>query len=106
MLLLLADDPMHGYRLGERLAEEFGITGLPPQTVYRALQDMEEQGWVSAEWITESAQGPPRRVYRLTDAGLTSLDAWSREMEELSRSLESFLERYQSLKTSQGGTSQ
>jgi len=105
MMLLLADEPMHGYRLGELLAEEFGITGLPPQTVYRALQDMEEQEWVSAEWITESAQGPPRKVYRLTDAGFTSLDAWSLEMADLNRSLESFLERYQSLKTSQGGSS-
>ena len=106
MLLLLADEPMHGYRLGELLSEDFGITGLPPQTVYRALQDMEEQSWVSADWVTESAQGPPRKVYRITQAGLASLDAWSLEIIDLRRSLEEFLERYRRQKSRQGGSSQ
>lgn len=100
MLLLLANEPMHGYRLVERLAEEFGVTGLPPQTVYRALQDMEARAWVGAEWDTESTQGPPRKVYRVTEAGLAALDAWSVEIQELRSNLESFLTLHRGLKSS------
>jgi PadR family transcriptional regulator len=102
MLLLLANEPMHGYRLAERLEGEFGVTGLPPQTVYRALQDMESQAWVGADWDLQGAQGPPRKVYQITDAGLAALDAWSLEIHELRGMLESFVALYQRLKLSSG----
>ena len=102
MLLLLANEPMHGYLLVERLEEEFGLTGLPSQTVYRALQDMEAQAWVGADWDTESAQGPPRKVYQVMDAGFAVLDAWSLEIQELRRNLECFLTLYRGLKSSSG----
>ena len=102
MLLLLANEPMHGYRLAERLADEFGVTGLPPQTVYRALQDMAARAWLGAEWDSESTQGPPRKVYQVTDVGLAALDAWSLEIQELRRNLEGFLTLYRGLKSSSG----
>ena len=102
MLVLLANEPMHGYRLVERLAEEFGFTGLPSQTVYRALQNMEAQAWLGAEWDTESTQGPPRKVYQVTEAGLAALDAWSLEIQELRGNLEGFLTLYRGLKSSSG----
>ncbi|MGC9467562.1 MAG: PadR family transcriptional regulator [Anaerolineae bacterium] len=91
MLLLLAEEPTHGYRLVERLAERYGIENLPPQTVYRILQEMEERGWVSSDWDLEGAQGPPKKVYRLEPAGRAALDAWSGEIEELRSMLGSFL---------------
>ena len=70
MLLLLAEEPAHGYRLAERLTEVFDIASLPAQTVYRALQAMEEQGWILSEWDMEGAQGPPRKVFQITEAGV------------------------------------
>lgn len=94
MLLLLANEPMHGYLLVERLDVEFGVSGLPPQTVYRALQDMESQDWVQADWDVDSAQGPPRKVYHITESGRAALDAWSLEIEELRRMLGVFLDTY------------
>jgi len=102
MLVLLADEPMHGYRLVERLAEEFGVTGLPPQTVYRALQGMEGQAWLGAEWDSENAQGPPRKVYQVTEAGLAALDAWSLEIQKLRRNLDGFMSLYGGLRSSSG----
>jgi len=94
MLLLLAREPMHGYRLVEQLGAEFGVSELPPQTVYRALQDMEDRGWAQPDWDVDSAQGPPRKVYRITETGWAALDAWSVEIEDLRRMLERFLETY------------
>ncbi len=95
MLLLMAQEPVHGYGLLERLNNTFGVSELPPQTIYRALQDMESRGWIVAEWDMDSAQGPPRKVYTITDSGLTSLEAWSNEIETLRQMLKTFLERYQ-----------
>ncbi len=94
MLLLLAQESAHGYRLVEQLAEDFGITDLPPQTVYRALQEMEAAGWLSPTWDMDGAQGPPRKVYRLTPDGEAALEAWSTEMEQLGQMLDVFKEAY------------
>ncbi|MCD6344758.1 MAG: helix-turn-helix transcriptional regulator [Anaerolineae bacterium] len=94
MLLLLAQEPAHGYRLVERLAEDFEITSLPPQTVYRALQEMETAGWLSSTWDMSGTQGPPRKVYRLTPAGEAALESWSTEMESLRQKLDTFKDAY------------
>jgi len=77
--LLLHRRPAHGYTLLERLAE-FGMGAVDPGVVYRALRDMEARGWVTSSWDVEEAQGPPRRVYRLTTEGAEVLRA---SMEDL-----------------------
>ncbi|MGC9356478.1 MAG: PadR family transcriptional regulator [Anaerolineae bacterium] len=94
VLLLVAQEPDHGYRLVDRLGEDFGISALPPQTIYRALQQMEESGWITASWDMESTQGPPRKVYEITEAGEAALAAWSEEIESLRAMLDIFLESY------------
>ena len=68
LLLLLHYGPAHGYNLLEQL-REFGLGDLDSSVVYRTLRDMEQRGWVASTWDEEEAQGPPRRVYRLTEAG-------------------------------------
>ena len=77
LCLLLHHSPSHGYTLLERL-EEFGLGTMDSGVVYRALRDMEEMGWVTSAWDTEQAQGPPRRVYRLTAQGDQVLGGWVR----------------------------
>jgi PadR family transcriptional regulator, regulatory protein PadR len=96
LLLLLCREPLHGYLLLERLSEEFGVDELPPQTVYRALQEMEQQAWVTGDWDLDGGQGPPRRVYSLTTDGRAALEAWSHEIEALRGMLNSFQEQYRS----------
>ncbi len=81
LLLLLHHGPAHGYTLLERL-REFGLEGLNPSVVYRALRDMEGRGWVSSTWDEEQTQGPPRRVYRLTGLGDEALGLWTQDLQE------------------------
>ncbi len=97
LLLLLAREAGHGYALLDRLQREFGVEGMPAQTVYRLLQEMEEAGWVVSDWDLETRQGPPRRTYHLTTAGREMLDAWAVEMRALDRMVARFLEAYQRL---------
>ncbi len=98
VLLLLAEAPSHGYRLIEQLATRFGVEMISPQTVYRALQGLAEQGWIEADWVVEGTQGPPRKVYRTTTAGEETLDLWSAELTNLSRTLENFQQSYRTLR--------
>src|SRR6188474_2894006 len=57
--------PRYGYELRQALAER----GMPIEegTLYPLLRRLETQGLLASEWRLED--GPPRRYYRLNDAG-------------------------------------
>jgi DNA-binding PadR family transcriptional regulator len=63
-LLLLAEQPSHGYQIIQQVSERSGGTWQPsPGSVYPALQMLEDEGLVRVEQV----EG--RRVFHLTDAG-------------------------------------
>ncbi len=93
LLLLLHHGPAHGYTLLEQLGS-FGLGEFDPTVVYRALREMEKQGWVVSAWDREHTQGPPRRVYRLTPLGDEVLRLWVQDLEETRRIVEDFLKAY------------
>ncbi len=65
ILLALADEPMHGYQIMQRLEERSGGAWRPsPGSVYPTLQLLEDQGLVKSE----EAEG--RRVFSLTESGV------------------------------------
>lgn len=45
-------------------------------TIYPLLSRLRRQEWVTTSW-RESESGPPRRYYRITDAGRRALDAFA-----------------------------
>lgn len=81
LLLLLHSNPSHGYKLLDRL-DEFGLGNLNPSMVYRTLRDMEGRGWIHSIWEGEKTQGPPRRIYELTEDGINMLTLWANDLEE------------------------
>ena len=93
LLLLLHRGPAHGYTLLAEL-ESFGLGGSDPSVLYRALRDMEEKGWVSSFWDEEETQGPPRRVYRLTQEGNEVLSWWTEDLRETAQIIDHFLDTY------------
>lgn len=69
ILLLLKQDPSHGYTLIEDLRRADLIDeDLDPAVVYRYMREMEEEGLLVSNWDTTGG-GVPRRVYRLTPSG-------------------------------------
>jgi len=89
LLFLMHQGPAHGYDLIDRLGN-FGIVELDPSLVYRVLRDMEADGLISSTWDEEKTQGPPRRVYQLTQDGdhvlknyLTDLDTTRQRIDQL-----------------------
>lgn len=94
ILLLLAQSPSHGYELLEKLGS-LGVR-VDPGALYRALRAWEEEGLVQSSW--ETASGPARRVYTLTDSGWEYLRAWAVHLRRLRDELDRFLGTYERLK--------
>jgi DNA-binding PadR family transcriptional regulator len=64
ILSVLADEPMHGYQIMQRLEEQSGGMWRPsPGSVYPTLQLLEDQGFIKGEEM----EG--RRVFSLTETG-------------------------------------
>jgi len=64
VLLLLAEEPMHGYQVINELSERSdGVWRPSPGSVYPTLQQLEDEGLVVA------AERDGRRTFSLTDAG-------------------------------------
>lgn len=95
LMLLIAERPSHGYDLMERVVE-LGLPHPDPGSLYRALRGMERDRLVSSMWV-DSAAGPPRRTYALTDEGRDWLHALAGAHSETRRILEGFLQRYAAL---------
>lgn len=95
LLLLLAEEPAHGYGLLEDVAS-FGLERTDPGGLYRTLRAMEQDGLVASSW-EESESGPARRSYQLTPEGLDWLHASAGSLREVVRHLHGYLDRYQAL---------
>jgi PadR family transcriptional regulator PadR len=102
LLMKLHHGAAHGYSLLDGLGE-FGLRDLDPSVVYRALRDMEEDGWVTSSWDARVTQGPPRRNYRITERGNEILKQWVQELEGARSRIERFLDAYHGhMKTCRG----
>ncbi|HET89795.1 MAG TPA: PadR family transcriptional regulator [Chloroflexi bacterium] len=93
LLLLLHREPAHGYTLLEQL-KEFGLREISSSVIYRALRDMEARGWVASMWDEEQTQGPPRRVYCITNLGGQVLALWVQDLEESRKRIDYLLRAY------------
>lgn len=93
LLLLLREQPTHGYELLERL-EPFGFEPSDPGRLYRTLRALERDGLVRSTW-EQSESGPDRRTYELTRAGMEDLHLHARGLAGTRRLMDSFLGRYE-----------
>jgi PadR family transcriptional regulator PadR len=92
VLLLLREQPAHGYDLLEQLPE---LTGerVDMGNLYRFLRLLEAEGIVSSKW-EEELPGPSKRTYTLTDEGRALLDAWAGALRDAKGRIDSFLTRH------------
>jgi len=67
VLALLRHGERYGFDLARTLADSGGLIA-NEGTIYPLLARLRRKGLVETTW-RESAEGPPRRYYRLTEAG-------------------------------------
>jgi PadR family transcriptional regulator, regulatory protein PadR len=75
-----------GYGYGFSLME---MTGLPSGTVYPALRRLERDDLIRSHWekqsIADKEQRPPRKYYKLTSGGRSTLEASQKRYPLLAR---------------------
>jgi len=92
LLLLLKEQPRHGYTLLADL-DALGMSTLHPSVVYRMLREMEQLEWIGSDWDIDQTQGPPRRIYHLTASGEQILQNWKQELEKNRALIQQLIER-------------
>jgi poly-beta-hydroxybutyrate-responsive repressor len=93
ILLLLSEQPSHGYSLVKELqAFNFGTVDGP--SVYRSLAQLERDSLVES-WSDAASSGHERRMYGLTPNGEQILRAWMTVIKDERDHLDSVLRRYQ-----------
>ena len=91
VLSLLAEEERYGFDLVRGLAEMDGMV-TSEGTIYPLLSRLRRDGLVESSW-RESPSGPPRRYYRLTDAGRSALEAFRLEWGRFRDAVDNFVER-------------
>ncbi len=95
LLLLVHQGDTHGYDLLDKL-KDFGLEGIDPSLIYRALRDMEMDGLISSTWDAQETQGPPRRIYSLTEQGNLVLQQYLDELQVTRSRIDQLLDAYTS----------
>jgi len=71
LLSILADarEPLYGYQIAKQLERDGAGTAIMKQgTLYPVLRSLSAGGFLESQ-VEPSVSGPPRRYYRITDAG-------------------------------------
>ncbi len=103
LLAIVAEGPVHGYGIVERLRERSGGQfALQEGTVYPALHRLEGDGLLRSEWSVVG--GRRRREYELTDRGRAALGERSQDWRRFAAAVERVLTVTTPTPTPKGGT--
>jgi PadR family transcriptional regulator PadR len=87
VLALLSRQDSYAYEIASRLAEAIDMG---EGTIYPLMRRLQADGLV-ATYLVESTAGPPRKYYKLTQAGKASFSAQKAEWAAFSRAVEAIL---------------
>lgn len=98
ILLLLKEEPAHGYSLLKKLSR-IGVVGpdMDPSPIYKTLRWFEDIGLAVSE-REKGERGPDRKVYRITDAGDEALSFFASRIETAGEIIAWFQDKYEGLK--------
>ncbi|MBS1702814.1 MAG: PadR family transcriptional regulator [Armatimonadetes bacterium] len=82
VLGVLQDQPGYGYEIAKRIRElSDDLFKYGEAQLYPALRKLEENGYVTAEWVVQEGK-PNRRVYSITEGGSRFLRERQQEFEK------------------------
>lgn len=98
LLLLIAEGKSkHGYELSSALGELGLDVSADGGRLYRALRHLEKAGLVESSWDTQT-NGPARRVYSITQAGIEFLARTEDSLDEAIAALTNLARRLKQLR--------
>lgn len=90
MLLAVRKCDMYGYELVEEISK---VVSVNEGTVYPLLKRLTNERFFET-YLRESTEGPPRKYYHITAAGILHSDELMREWMEFSDSVNAFVKEY------------
>jgi transcriptional regulator len=91
VLQTLSRGPQHGYGIAaEILRISDDVLRVEEGSLYPALHQMEQAGWIAADWQT-TANNRRARLYRLTAAGRKRLETEQADWQRLTRAVSKVL---------------
>lgn len=90
LLAVIADGPAYGYEMTTRLAQR-GLGAVADGSIYPVLGRLERERLVET-FRSAGNGGPPRKYYRLTEAGRDALARWSEEWRATRAGVDSVLD--------------
>jgi len=87
VLSLLSKSDHYGFELVGKISAEIEIS---EGTIYPLLRRIKDEGYVST-YLQESSEGPPRKYYRITDYGQTTLASLIEEWRGIVNGIENIL---------------
>jgi PadR family transcriptional regulator, regulatory protein PadR len=91
-VLAASSEPMYGYQIAKRLERTGGgVLAGKQSALYPVLRNLEAAALLASH-VEPSLTGPPRRYYRITDAGRSVLREWAAAWRATRDSVDSVLE--------------
>ena len=85
-------EPLYGYQIAKRLEQTGdGVLAGKQSALYPVLRNLEGAGLLDS-FVEPSVAGPPRRYYRITEAGRQTLQSWAAAWRATRDSVDSVLE--------------
>lgn len=89
LLATIARGPTYGYEMTKRLSER-GLDSVAEGSIYPVLGRLQRDGLVET-FHQDSESGPPRKYYRLSEAGRFALERWRSEWEATRTAIDAVL---------------
>ena len=87
VLALLSADDNYAYEIASRLARDIGMG---EGTIYPLMRRMQAEGLVET-YLVESASGPSRKYYKLTEAGRRAYESQKTEWTGFARAVDAII---------------
>ena len=88
VMVVVSQHDIYGYELVKRVCE---VVEVKEGTIYPLLKRMTNEKYFET-YLVESTEGPPRKYYRITALGLTTMNQLKTEWLAFSKHLNLFLE--------------
>lgn len=83
LLALIAEEPSYGYEMADKLQTR-GLELVSEGSIYPTLSRLQKAGLIDGYFVEIDGRGPPRKYYRIGDAGREQLRDWTREWGRMS----------------------
>ena len=90
LLSIISEEPSYGYEMVHKLQDR-GLQLVSEGSIYPLLSRLQKGGLLDG-YLVQSTEGPARKYYRISPAGLRALSEWAAEWDAFRRGVQDVLD--------------